>query len=147
MSFFDQETLQALLVRNPQITQQELASALNCKQKTICNQLLSLGKVWKFGKWVPHKLIENTISSLLLSRQNRLPFLEQIVTRDEKWVLYVNLLIWRDSHNGRTKAKRRSPRQIQTCMRKRWCVFGGILKEFFIINSYQSTKPYYKRSV
>ncbi|XP_035739241.1 histone-lysine N-methyltransferase SETMAR-like [Vespa mandarinia] len=49
VSNFDQETLQALLIKNPQITQQELATALNCSQKTICNQLRSLGKVQKFG--------------------------------------------------------------------------------------------------
>ena len=59
VSNFDQDALQALLVRNPQITQQELATALNCSQKTICNQLRSLGKVQKFGKWVPHELTEN----------------------------------------------------------------------------------------
>ncbi|XP_046836128.1 histone-lysine N-methyltransferase SETMAR-like [Vespa crabro] len=78
VSSFDQKSLQTLLVKNSPITQQELATALKCSQKIICNQLGSLDKVQKFG-------------NSLLSRQNRLPFLEQIVTGDEKWMLYVNL--------------------------------------------------------
>lgn len=50
VSNFDQEALQALLVRNLQITQQELTTTLNCLRRTISNQLRSLGKVQKFGK-------------------------------------------------------------------------------------------------
>lgn len=97
VSSFDKDALEAMLVQNPQITQQELAAALNCSQKTICNQLRSLGKIQKFGKWIPHKLSEVnrnqriTICNSLLSRQNSIPFLERIVTGDEKWVLYLNL--------------------------------------------------------
>lgn len=97
VSYFDKEELEINLLRNPRATQQELATTLNCSQKTICNQLHSLGKVRKLGKWIPHDLSKNNknqrvvICTSLLSRQNRLPFLEQIVTGDEKWVLYVNL--------------------------------------------------------
>ena len=85
------------MLRNPQTTQHELATTLDCSQKTISNYLRSLGKVQKLGNWIPYDLLKNNknqrimVCTSLLSLQNSLPFLEQIVTGDEKWVLYVNL--------------------------------------------------------
>ncbi|CAK6443035.1 unnamed protein product [Pipistrellus nathusii] len=135
VSNFDQEAFQALLVQNPQITQQELATTLNCSQKTISNQLRALGKVQKFGKWVPHELTDNnrnqrvTICSSLLSRQNRLPFLEQIVTGDEKGVLYVNLKRrpqWLDKNEAPQPTPKPDlhAKKVMLCV---WWNFKGIL--------------------
>nr|KAF6392670.1 hypothetical protein mPipKuh1_007854 [Pipistrellus kuhlii] len=135
VSNFDQEALQALLVQNPQITQQELATTLNCSQKTISNQLRALGKVQKFGKWVPHELTDNnrnqrvTICSSLLSCQNRLPFLEQIVTGDEEWVLYVNLKRrpqWLDKNEAPQPTPKPDlhAKKVMLCV---WWNFKGIL--------------------
>ena len=51
-----------------------------------------LAKLKKMNKWVPHELNENhklqsfEISSAFLRNQND-PFLNQIVTSDEKWIL------------------------------------------------------------
>ena len=57
----------------------------------------SIGKINKMGKWVPHQLTEvdravrvNVCNSLLI-RQEMEPFLNRLVTGDEKWVLYVNV--------------------------------------------------------
>ncbi|KAK6730027.1 hypothetical protein RB195_006842 [Necator americanus] len=50
----------------------------------------------KLYKWVPHELTESQknrrfeISSAHLLRNENNPFLERIVTCDEKWILYVN---------------------------------------------------------
>ena len=59
--------------------------------------LYALGKVHKYGSSVPHQLsIDNlaqralTCPSLLF-RQKHTPFLERIVTGDEKWVCYANV--------------------------------------------------------
>jgi histone-lysine N-methyltransferase SETMAR len=56
----------------------------------------ALGKVANFGCWVPHELtVDNkkvrlTTCVSLLSRFNSNNFLNQIVTGDEKWVLYIS---------------------------------------------------------
>ena len=50
------------------------------------------------GTWVPHELSDKnktdrlSICTSLLSRQINEPFLDRIITGDEKWVLYVNFV-------------------------------------------------------
>ena len=52
------------------------------------------GKVSKLGVWVPRALSEKnkadrlSISTSLLSRQRNDPFLDKIITGDEKWITY-----------------------------------------------------------
>ena len=57
--------------------------------------LKQIGKVKKVDKYVFHKLTKNfkncsfeVASSLILRNNNNEPFLNQIVTCDEKWILY-----------------------------------------------------------
>ena len=61
----------------------------------VVGHLKQIGKVKKLNKWVPHKLTKNrknhhfeALSSLTL--HNKEPFLNWIVTCDEKWILYTN---------------------------------------------------------
>jgi len=62
---------------------------------------ICLGKSWKKSKWVPHELTsvqkQNRVDVAirLLDRNEREPFLENIVTGDEKWVPFKNP----DHHN------------------------------------------------
>ncbi len=53
---FDDETLQALLKTDPPQTRQELAAQLDCSHVTMKHHLHVLGKVYKYGSWVPHEL-------------------------------------------------------------------------------------------
>ena len=57
--------------------------------------LKQIGKVKKVDKYMFHKLTKNfknchfeVASSLILHNNNNEPFLNQIVTCDEKWILY-----------------------------------------------------------
>jgi histone-lysine N-methyltransferase SETMAR len=87
---FDEEALQSLLDANPRQTTHELAEQLNCSHMTVNRHLHALGKVHKYGITVPHLLSTNnlaqraSICASLLFRQKHEPFLERIVTGDEK---------------------------------------------------------------
>ena len=92
----DIERLKVLIEDNPRLTTRELSTMLGCNQSTIDRHLHEMGKVNKLGTWLPHQLTSDNIQQrisichFLLSKLNRYRFLQQIITGDEKWVLYVN---------------------------------------------------------
>ena len=92
----DIERLKVLIEDNPQLTTGELSTMLGCNQSTIDRHFHEMGKVNKLGTGVPHQLTSDNIQqristcNFLLSKLNRHRFLQQIITGDEKWVLYVN---------------------------------------------------------
>ena len=92
----DEEMLQSLVESDPRQTIQELSEKLSSSWSAVQEHLQKIGKISRHGIWVPHQLSENnkiqriTICSSLLTRQQNEPFLQRIVTGDEKWVLYVN---------------------------------------------------------
>ena len=77
----DIERLKILIEDNPRLTTQTM---LACNQSTIDRHLHEMGKVNQLGTW---NLRQTTYSicHFLLSKPN----LQQIITGDEKWVLYV----------------------------------------------------------
>lgn len=90
----DTDELEELLEEDSGQTTRQLAHLLEVDHSTIVRRLNALGKVWKAGKWVPHKLTEvnkaqrlNTCVSLL-ARQKKKSFLHKIVTGDESWIYY-----------------------------------------------------------
>lgn len=94
---FDEKLLEAALEENPALSVEELAVVLSSNHTTVHRHLQQLGKVPKLGKWVPHELSENNlksrvdICSSLHSRQLVSPFLDRLVTGDEKWIFYRNV--------------------------------------------------------
>ena len=87
---FDDEALQASLDADPRQLTRELAEQLNCHHSTAERHLHALGKVHNYGSSSPHHLsIDNfaqraLICATLLFRQKHAPFLERIITGDEK---------------------------------------------------------------
>ena len=73
-----------------------IASKLGCSQKGIHYQFKRLDLVPKLGQWVPHDLSPEQkkkrvdTSHQLLSLRRNFEWLNNLVTGDEKWCLYVN---------------------------------------------------------
>ena len=92
----DIERIEVLIEDNSRLTICELSSMLGCNQSTIDCHLQDLGKVDKLETWLPHQLTSDniqqtiTICSFFLSKCYRHRYLQQIVTGDEKWILYVD---------------------------------------------------------
>ena len=75
---------------------QKLPQELNIDHSMVVQHLKQIGKVIKLCKWMPHELTKNKknqhfeVSSSLILCNNSELFLNQVVTCDEKWVLYDN---------------------------------------------------------
>ena len=100
---FDEDCLNTLIYNERRQCTQEQVNVMNCNHSTIVRHLHSMGKVQESGVWVPHALSQNhtnqrvAICASLFARhwlireQHRL-FLSCIVTGDEKWCLYANVM-------------------------------------------------------
>ena len=77
-------------------TTQEVAEEFNIDHSMVIQHLKQIGKVKKLNKWVPRELTTNQknhrfeVSSSLILCNNKEPFLDQIVTCNEKWLSYNN---------------------------------------------------------
>ena len=91
---FDIERIKILIKDNSPLTTRELSAMLECNQSTIDRYLHNIWKVNKLETRLPHQLMPdniqqtNTIYNFLLTKRNLHRFLQQIVTDDEKWLLY-----------------------------------------------------------
>lgn len=78
------------------MTTRMLAEDFECHHRTIENILHEAGKTWRKSKWIPHELTETQKkrrfekANEFIQRNNRAPFLENIVTGDEKWIPFKN---------------------------------------------------------
>jgi len=90
------DELQALLDTNSTQTEKELAEQLGVTQQAISVRLYTMGKVQKEDRWIPHELSEDNKNQrrdtalTLLSKFRQKYFLQNIITGDEKWILYDN---------------------------------------------------------
>lgn len=93
----DSKELLKIIEADPRLTTRELEAILGCDHSTVARHLHKIGKVNKLGKWVPHELTSDqklarvTICNSLLRKNETEPFLDKLITGDEKWVLYVNV--------------------------------------------------------
>ena len=87
----DNDQLRAIIKADPLTTTQEVAERT---QRQPFYGHLAFEANWKgekLSKWMPHELTENKkifVIKFHLLLCNKEPFLDQIVTCDEKWILY-----------------------------------------------------------
>lgn len=90
------DEIKQYLGENPRATCPEIGQALNCDESTIRKRLHAINFIKKLDKWIPHRLSDSnkivrlTIANSLLARNANDPFIDRIVTCDEKWVDYDN---------------------------------------------------------
>jgi len=92
----DIDQLQALVKSDPRQSTRCIATTLSCHHSTIARNLAQLGYRNLLGALVPHTLTprqqnqRSDICMSLLSKHRRFEWLNDLITGDEKWVLYVN---------------------------------------------------------
>lgn len=92
----DLDRLRSEVEADPYLTTRDLADFLGVDQKTAVNGLHAIGKKWKLGRWIPHDLTDYDkdrrvdMASTLLTLHRRFDWLDNVITGDEKWVLYDN---------------------------------------------------------
>lgn len=75
-----------------------IAKELNIHHQTVLNHLQKAGYKKKLDVWVPHELTQKnlmdriSICETLLKRNELEPFLKRLITGDEKWVTYENVV-------------------------------------------------------
>lgn len=124
----DEERLLYLIARDPRLTLRCLESEIGSNYVKIVEHLHKLGKYWKLGVWVPHELTATqldprvSICMNLLSLRRTYHWLNQLVTGDEKWVLYTNHTRKRQWLGSQELAKP-TPKQNLNQMKVMLCVW------------------------
>lgn len=97
-STVDPDKIIALVDANPHLAVAEVASMLNISVGSVHLHLTQNGYVSRADVWVPHNLNERNMMdrlntcALLLEKENEQPFLKRLITGDEKWIVYDNVV-------------------------------------------------------
>ena len=89
----DNDQLRAIIKADPLTTTWEFSQKLKVNHPTVVQHLKQTGKVKKLNKQVSHELITHTqkiiiVKCCLILCNNSKPFLDWIVTCDQKWIAY-----------------------------------------------------------
>ncbi|GFU59239.1 histone-lysine N-methyltransferase SETMAR [Trichonephila clavipes] len=93
----DNDVSRFMLENNPHLTSQEIAEEFDIHHTTAGDHIKYLGFVLKRSVSVPHELTEKNLSDRVrmysshLIRHNVEPFLDKLITGDEKRILYENI--------------------------------------------------------
>lgn len=126
-SDFDDEALLTAVEEDESVTTRILAEDFNVNHSTIVRRLKKLGMVWKKAGWVPHELSDHNkaervrIFTDLLQRNKEAPFLKNLVTGDESWILFHNVKRKKVCVSPGVTPKG-IPKNIH-CKKAMWCVW------------------------
>lgn len=135
----DNDQLKATIESDPSQSAHDLSVMFGVCKQTILTHLAQIGKVKKLDKWVPHELSdaqkERRLEACLsfLSRNKNDPFLNRIVTCDEKWIVYDNRKRssqWLDRAEPPRHCARKDMRQKKLMVTVWWSGAGVIHHSF-----------------
>ena len=144
----DSDQTDTLIENNQCYTMQKIADVLKISKSNVENHLHQLGYINRFDVWVPHKLSKKNLldristCDSLLKRNEDVPFVKQIVTGDQKWILYNNVE-WKRSWGKRNEPLTSTPnaclhlKKVMLCIWWDWkgVLYYEILLENQMINS------------
>ena len=127
----DDDKIKAMIENNRRSTARKIAEKLNISHTCVERNLKQLGYINKLDIWVPYKLNEIQLTKRihirdsLLKRNETDPFLKRIITGDEKWVVYDNLVRKRSWSKRDEPAKSTSKEVYAECLVgfQRYCLF------------------------
>ena len=138
----DSDQIETLTENNQRCTMREIANILKISKSSIENHLHQLGYVNRFDFWAPHKWKKPSwpisASDSLPKYNENVPFLKQIVTADEKRILYNHVerkRSWGKQNEPPPTTPKAGfyPKKVMLCM---W--WDG--RESSIMSSFQKTK-------
>ena len=126
---FNLADLKQAIEDDPTLTTANLASSLGCTQRNIQYHIKSLGFVSKLSGWCPHELDQRQLQQRfdmchrLISSHRTFNWLDNLITGDEKWVLYSNIerkRHWLQPHETPPPTPKAGLHPQKEC-----CLFGG----------------------
>ena len=144
---------QLWIERDPLTTTWKVAEELSVDYYMVIWHLKQIEKVKKLNKWVSHELTPNlkkncqfeVLSSLILCNNNE-PFLNWIVIRDGKWVVYDNWR-WPAQWLDRDRSSKALPKTKLVPQKTSWSLFGGLLPVQSALTFWIPAKPLHLRSM
>nr|CAD26968.1 transposase [Meloidogyne chitwoodi] len=149
-STFETEPLRAAINENPATSTRKLAEELGSSKDTVWRNMKEMELSYRSGRTVPHDLNEQKrqkrveICRTLLQRQQTSPFLDQILTCDESWILYDNrasekqwLAVGQDANA--TPKQLHPKKQLLSVW---WCVHGIVYWELLPLNRTITSEVY-----
>ena len=142
----DIDQIETSIENNQRYTTWEIADIFKISKSSVENHLHQLGYVNCFDVWVPHKLSkENLLDHIsacdsLLKCNKNIPFLKQIVTGDEKWILYDNVEQKRSW--GKQNEPPTTPKAGLHPKRVILCIWGVLYHELFPENQTVNSNKY-----
>lgn len=144
-SIVDTDFLKSVVESDPRLSTREIAVITGYSQSTIVRHLHLIGKTNRSGVWVPHELSDKNLLDRMAVCESMLvwlksePFLDRIVTGDEKWILYTNVVRknqWLDRGQQAVSTPKPGlhPRKVMLCVW--WDMFGVI--HFELLNQGQT---------
>ena len=94
----DDLQIKAIIESDRHVTVREIEKMLKIPKSTIDHHIKRLGLVKKLDIWIPHELKEIHLTKrinacdLHLKRNEYDPFLKRIITGNEKWIVYNNVV-------------------------------------------------------
>ena len=127
----DLDELRSLLETDPTLTTTAVATTLGCNQSTVHYHLRKLEYVSKQSRWSPHDPTPSQLKKRvaycekLLKLHRNQWWLDNLITGDEKWVLYTNT-VRKKQWVCRGQATRPTPKAELHPKKRMFCVWWGV---------------------